>query len=105
MYIRPIYLVYRVQYELVKPSIVTFFEYFGPFLFLWIIELIAPQPLHQLGWLNFEFFRVDFSKLFHSESPTMKTRAKTNSTFCWINLFEKNPKILPLKHERISFLE
>jgi hypothetical protein len=89
---------------LIESPGIAFRVLFSPLLFLGIVKLIPPQALHQLGWLNLELGRIEFGKLFHGKSPTMKPRSKTNSSFGRINLSINKKAKYSFKYKEINKL-
>lgn len=86
--ITQLYLKNWVQHILVKSTNTIFTSYFTPFFCFCVDELISPETFHQLLGFNFELLAINFCKLFQSESPTVESWAKTNSSFFWWNLKE-----------------
>ena len=61
-----------------------------PFLSLRIIEVVSPEPFHQVFFWNFQFGWIHACKLTKTECPSMKTWCKYHITERWIQLEERS---------------
>ena len=71
IYMYALYLEDRVQHELAEPSHVALATSLVPLPLLGVVELVSPEPLHQLRRINLELGGIDLSKLFESKGPAM----------------------------------
>lgn len=74
------YLVDRVQDKLVETTNIAFTSSLVPFLLFGVEELVTPESLHELGWLDLKLGSVDLSKLLQGEGPAMEPRSKANGS-------------------------
>ena len=58
----------------------------APFLIFGIVELIAPQPLHEFLLRNAKLVGVHLGELLEGEGPAVETRAEANGTLVWGHL-------------------
>ena len=54
--------------------------------FGWVEVVITPELLHEFCYIKFEFLGVSTSESGKGESPSKKSRSKSYSTVCWVNL-------------------
>ena len=81
-----------VEHKLAEPSHVSIPASLVPLPLLGVVELVAPETLHQLRSLDLELVGVDLGKLLERESPAMEARAETHRALRGINLDVKSKK-------------
>lgn len=76
----------RVEHELVEAAHVAGFSRATPLLLGSVVEVVAPESLHELWHLDLELGRVDLGELLEGESPSVQASTETDGTFRWVDL-------------------
>ena len=74
-----------VQDELVETTDESFTSDLVPLLGLGVVELVSPETLHELEWLDLELAGVDLSELFDGEGPVVQTGTEANGSLGWVD--------------------
>jgi hypothetical protein len=72
--------------ELAVTTFVVITSRLVPLLCLCVVELITPEPGHELWDFNLEFVRVHFCELLEGVGPSMETGTETDGTVHRVNL-------------------